>query len=329
MMHHLQMRELRACMHARQPTSTHHSPPIITTHQHHPPTHATVTRPLTRISALFNPGVRRQPRQPEECGGRAASAEELAMCGLGCRCGADVVCMCIHMVCVGVCVACVHSVLRLSWMCGRLMMLLMRVLCGAGLEPIWQRHMDKVSSAAQGGPGWTAAQYLQTVDQLLKSENNAVLMGDLKVALGEDGPGAVQAMVQAGLLGVRPPSRACLHAPLRDIRDSTQLSCSSASTPLPVLLALCFAHQPPCRADSRCCCCKKVNEHAHRAVHAGWARDIPQEAYRDERGVTLITAASMAHLYCMRLEFGDGRAQAMLDALQPWWYRLVKPVSSG
>ena len=61
-----------------------------------------------------------------------------------------------------------------------------------------------------------------------------------------------------------------------------------------------------------------------RAVHAGWARDIPAEAYRDERGVnkTLITAASTAHLYCMRREFGDGRAEAMLDALRPWWYRL-------
>ena len=50
-------------------------------------------------------------------------------------------------------------------------------------------------------------------------------------------------------------------------------------------------------------------EHVHRAVHADWARDIPAEAYRDADGVkdSLITAASMAHLYCMRLKFG-GRA---------------------
>ena len=100
-----------------------------------------------------------------------------------------------------------------SWMRGRLMVLLMCVLCGAGLELVWTRHIEQVIAAARGGPGWTAAQYLWTVDQLLKSENNAVLMDALEVALGKDGPGAVQAMVQAGLLGVRPPSRACLHAP--------------------------------------------------------------------------------------------------------------------
>ena len=98
-----------------------------------------------------------------------------------------------------------------SWMRGRLMMLLICVLCGAGLELVWTRHVDLVLGAARGGPGWTAAQYLRTVDQLLKSENNAVLKSDLIAALGKDGAGAVQAMVQAGLLGARPPSRACLH----------------------------------------------------------------------------------------------------------------------
>ena len=94
------------------------------------------------------------------------------------------------------------------------MMLVVCVLCGAGLQPIWRNHVDTVASAAQGGPGWTAAQYLRTVDELLKSKYNAVVMDDLEVALGEDGAGAVQSMVQAGLLGVRPPSGACLHASL-------------------------------------------------------------------------------------------------------------------
>ena len=57
----------------------------------------------------------------------------------------------------------------------------------------------------------------------------------------------------------------------------------------------------------------EIYEHVHRAVHADWARDIPQEAYCDDDGVetTLITAASTARLYCMRRKFGDGRAQAM------------------
>ena len=60
----------------------------------------------------------------------------------------------------------------------------------------------------------------------------------------------------------------------------------------------------------------------HRAVHAVWARDIPQEAYRDAYGVegTLVTPASAAHLYCMR------QAKGKLDAIHG---QLVKPVSSG
>ena len=98
-------------MHARQPTSTHRSLRITTTHHHHSPTHATLTCPLTHISALSNPGVRRQPRRSADFGGQAASTGGHTSCGLGCRCGAGVVCMCIQVVCNGVRVATTHSVL--------------------------------------------------------------------------------------------------------------------------------------------------------------------------------------------------------------------------
>ena len=83
---------------------------------------------------------------------------------------------------------------------------------------MWTRHMRKISSAAKGGPGWTPEQYLKTFRLLLESKHNVVLMDALEDALLEDGPGAVRAMVQAGLLGVRPQSGACLHAPLIFLR---------------------------------------------------------------------------------------------------------------
>ena len=98
------------------------------------------------------------------------------------------------------------------------MVLVMCVLCGAGLKPVWTRHLKKVAAAADGGLGWTPEQYLHTVDVLLKSPYNAVVLRELVVALGKGGAGAVQAMVQAGLLGVRPQSGACLHAPLIFLR---------------------------------------------------------------------------------------------------------------
>ena len=78
--------------------------------------------------------------------------------------------------------------------------------------------MEEVSAAADGGPGWAPEQYLRTVYALLKSPYNAVVLRELKVAVGKGGAGAVQAMVQAGLLGVRPVSGACLHAPLIFLR---------------------------------------------------------------------------------------------------------------
>ena len=74
--------------------------------------------------------------------------------------------------------------------------------------------MEQVSAAAEGGPGWTPDQYLRTVDQLLMSKYSAVPMRDMKLVLGKGGAAALQAMVQAGMLGVRPQSGTCLDAPL-------------------------------------------------------------------------------------------------------------------
>ena len=124
------------------------------------------------------------------------------------------------MICMGSQVGCFDNIIASAssllrrWM-HTLLMLVFCVLCGTGLKPIWRGHMDEILSAAEGGPGWTPEQYLVTVESIMASAYNAVLLQDLKAKLGgKDGAKAVLAMVQAGLLGVRPPSGACLHVRL-------------------------------------------------------------------------------------------------------------------
>lgn len=55
----------------------------------------------------------------------------------------------------------------------------------------------------------------------------------------------------------------------------------------------------------------------HCFVLAEWAQDISPDAYCDADGVEgpVITAASTAHLYCMKRAYGEGRVWALLGAL--------------
>lgn len=88
----------------------------------------------------------------------------------------------------------------------------------AALTQVWRTELNRISSLADGGEGWTDAQYADAALQLLRSEHHAVNKAAIKAVLGRHivgsaakigaarlaGAPVLDRLVEANALSVRP-----------------------------------------------------------------------------------------------------------------------------